>query len=259
VQLKCIAACCDCPPLRCPAQVFTLTVGLVSCAAANAAVVARIHHVTRVADDYRTSSARNVDCLIDILADINTRVIPCNMNAFNSPLQNCVAVGLTGGCGYLYKAIILRRVHIAEASGSGRPDSSSTSQLALDLSIAFISILCPLVLLLLPAQSTTMCNHMISIINELRRYSRTTTANAELDGMSPRQNHKLVQDSEIARLECMIAYIRDANGGHGMVRSVSLKGDLWAFMKDDLCIAQGYRIYGVRLEAGLIKNIIRGE
>ena len=57
-----------------------------------------------------------------------------------------------------------------------------------------------------------------------------------LSSTRAREKHALVTDSEILRLECLSAYIREANGGLGM----------------------GYILFGIRLSASHVKNIIRG-
>ena len=109
------------------------------------------------------------------------------------------------------------------------------------------------------------------MVNEQRRCYRFERRQA-IDHLSAfaidsgRSRHSLVSEQEIVRLECLSAYVREANGGLGMVRTatscrklVDSVSTVSAFLLTLTlaCCTQGYIFVGMRLSSAQVKNILR--
>jgi hypothetical protein len=262
-----------------PAQCCLVCFALLGTGVANAATTAHLGkiHVLSVADyDTELGQTGNVaitklqDDMMHILTDVNTRTIPMNMAAFNTPFALLYCLGLSGGLGFMYNTVLTYSTSDTATSSSGGDASAIQHQRIQNLILAFISIIGVNVGLLIPAQTSTMCTRVsvdafrtsfitffntcihgmyvvcsrvpwwgegarglvihislcvwmvcvqvVGTINEFRRCSRALTSEPSLSYTSARIKHVLASDSDIVRLECLSAYIREANGGRGMVR-----------------------------------------
>jgi hypothetical protein len=203
-----------------------------------------------------------LDEIMDILTDINTTVMPTNskhsslanslpsQDSEKSSLLLAVAgwdtsfvmlysMGLCFGCAMLFKCFTVSH----DLAGQHYSDHDRQVQ---DLVSGFMCLAACNYALLIPAQTSTMCTRVIGCINEQRRCLRSSEPSPPqspkgglrsrtMSSTRARDKHAIVSDSEILRLECLSAYIREANGGLGM----------------------GYILFGIRLSASHVKNIIR--